>query len=97
MPVKLDISQITDEEAGEFRIAQLTKLKLTGDKRVTIITGFDEKGNPSTMSYMLSEAAEHIRAYLNGTPDPIGEHEIKYAKKEIAYERGSRRSTPGLV
>jgi len=90
---KLDFSQITDQEAAQYRIAQLSSLKLGNeekDMRVSILTT-DEEGNPKTVSYMLSEAVEHIRAFLEGKPDPIGAHEVKFAKRCLAYERGGRK------
>jgi hypothetical protein len=97
---KLDISAVSDREAAQHRIRQLTVMRLNeGDKRITFIPKdkqgnplTDDRGKPITLSYMLSEAVAHIQAFIEGKKDLIGEYEIKFTKKVLAYEKGSRHT-----
>lgn len=95
---KLRIDDISLEEAAKRRIEQLSMLNFsTQDKEIVIP---EKPADPEAkmprqpeIRYKLSQATEHLRAFLRGEISPIGLFEAEVMRVTIAYEQGRRRKT----
>jgi len=84
---KLNVSNVSVQEAAERLIKELTTMNFTtSDKEIVCL---DPEGH--RIRYKLSEVVEHVKAVLAGKDDWIGKKEVEYMRLQIAYERGSRR------
>jgi len=88
---RLNLTNITDREALEHRIKQLSTINMA-DKKI-IICRITPTGKQ--IYYTLEEALAGLQRYAKGLPDEIGEFELLVAKKELAYDR-MRGSKTGL-
>jgi len=84
---RLDVSTVTIHEAADRLIEELSALNFTtSDKDIVC---YDPEGHQ--LRYKLSEVVQHVRDFIEGKDDFIGEREVEFMRLQISYERGSRR------